>query len=111
MRQLLLSMRASPGVIVDWLGMDEQVWEDHHARVMCLPGNRPLAVFWRHYYGSSAEMLLAPELLPDLLDDIDGLLQDPRLPPSLTDFLVGMRDLCERARLAAKRMQLTVIAD
>ena len=111
MRQLLLSTRAVPGAIVERLGMEETVWEDGYARVMRLRPGRPLVAFWRHYYGSSAEMLLTPALLPHLLDDIDGLLQDPALPPPMTAFLSGMRDLCARALREAATVQLAVIAD
>ena len=111
MRQLLLSTRASPGLVIAGLGMEETVWEDGYVRVMHLSTGRPLAAFWRHYYGSSAEMLLTPELLPELLADIAGLLQDTTLPPAVTAFLSGMRDLCERALQAATSTQLAVIAD
>ncbi|MFT7772809.1 hypothetical protein [Roseateles sp.] len=111
MRQLLLSERATPDVIVEMLGMEESVWEDGHARVMLLGPGRPLAAFWLHYYGSSAEMLLTPEQLPRLLEDIDHLLRDTRLPPQMTSFLRRMRNLCARALQAAATMQLSVIAD
>lgn len=111
MRQLLLRERVPPEAILARLEMDETVWEDGHARVMRMPPQRPLVAFWRHYYGSSAEMLLTPALLPDLLDDLDGLLQDPGLPPAMTAFLSGMRALCERALHAARSATLAVIAD
>lgn len=111
MRQLLLRNRTAPEALIARLEMDEAVWEDGYALVMRLPSHRPLVAFWRHYYGSSAEMLLTPELLPDLLADLDRLLRNHGLLPPMTEFLSGMRDLCEHALRAAKTAALSVIAD
>lgn len=109
MRQLLLRERVRPEAVITGLAMEEAVWEDGYGRVMRLPPHRPLVAFWRHYYGSSAEMQLTPELLPRLIEDLDGLLQDPTLPPPMTAFLRGMRALCQRA--LAPTAALFVIAD
>lgn len=111
MRRLLLRERAQPQAVLVALAMEEAVWEDGYRRVMRLPADRPLVAFWRHYYGSSAEMLLTPELLPALLDDLDLLLQDASLPPPMTAFLHGMRALGERALHLAATTTLSVIAD
>jgi len=111
MRQLLLRQSKSPEAIMASLAMEETVWEDGYARVMRLPSHRPLVAFWRHYYGSSAEMLLTPEMLPDVLHDLGELLQDASLPPPMTAFLSGMTDLCKRALHSGRTATLSVIAD
>lgn len=64
-----------------------------------------------HYYGSSAEPLLTPQLLPLLIDDIEGLQEDRGLPAAVAGFLHDTCDLCRRALRAQKTTQLAVFAD
>lgn len=111
MRQLLLCRRASPGQVLVVLGMEEALWQACYERVMRLPPERPLARFWRHYYGSSAEPSLTPELLPLLLEDIDAVLRHPVESAALREFLVTMRRMAVCALRRAADLSLTVVAD
>jgi hypothetical protein len=91
------------------LPMDEAVWEDGYSLVVNEMSRGMLQVFWKHYYGASAEMVVSGDPLTELRKDILAVTPACKDKPAVLEFLVSLSRMCSRARRQGG--SLHVIAD
>lgn len=109
MRQVFLEAPGPQGPRLDSLDQTEEVWVAGYPRVMTLPGVRPLHIFWRHYYGASAQVTWSGATLALLLEDLDVVLPACAALPAVQAFLQALAALCRRA--LRHGLVLQVVAD
>jgi hypothetical protein len=110
MRQILLRAAGALGPVPARLEQSEAVWEQAYAEVMTLTPDRPLYVFWLHYYGVSAEMHFDTPALLELQQDLHAMLRGQVVSsPAARSFLRRLKHLCDRA--IREGGSLEVIAD
>jgi len=91
------------------LSMDESVWEDGYSLVIDELKQGALQKFWKHYYGTSAEMVLSGDDLSALRKDIMAAVPGCANKPAVVGFLLDLARLCSRAH--RQQHSLHVIAD
>ncbi|WP_235505934.1 hypothetical protein [Variovorax sp. Root411] len=82
---------------VDCLAMDEEVWERGYSLVIDEVKRGPLQDFWKHYYGTSAEMAMSGNGLMEFRKDIMAITPDCLSEPAVFRFLVQLTRMCVRA--------------
>lgn len=97
----------APGLGV--LEMDESVWEDGYSLVVDELEQGPLQTFWKHYYGASAEMVIAGAALARLRKELLAVAPGCADKPAVGEFLLALARMCTRAR--RRGHSLHVIAD
>ncbi len=97
----------TPGLPV--LAMDESVWEDGYALVIDELEQGTLQTFWKHYYGASAEMVIAGPALAGLRKELLAVAPGCTDRPAVHAFLRAFARMCARARRL--HHSLHVIAD
>lgn len=96
-----------PGLLS--LAMDEIVWEDGYSLVIDELDNGTLQTFWKHYYGASAEMVIAGRELAMFRKEILAVAPACSRKPAVFEFLLALSRMCARAH--RENHSLHVIAD
>ena len=91
------------------LPMDESIWEDGYSLVIDELQHGTLQKFWKHYYGASAEMVIAGPALTEFRNDVMAATPRCVAKPAVGEFLVALARLCGMAH--RRRQSLHVIAD
>jgi hypothetical protein len=91
------------------LSMDETVWEDGYSLVIDELDSGTLQTFWKHYYGASAEMVIAGREVAVFRKEIMAVAPALSGKPAVFEFLLALSRMC--ARTHRENHSLHVIAD
>lgn len=94
---------------LDCLPMDAEVWERGYTLVIDEVKRGVLQDFWRHYYGTSAEMAMSGNRLMEFRKDIMAITPDCLGEPAVFRFLVQLTRMCVQAYRVQGSLQ--VVAD
>jgi hypothetical protein len=82
---------------VTCLPMEERVWESGYTLVIDEVKRGLLQDFWKHYYGSSAEMDVSGVQLMEFRKDIMAITPECVGQPAVLRFLVELGRMCVQA--------------